>query len=351
MQPVTIRDVADRAGVSVKTVSNVIHDVRGRVSPQTAERVRRTIAELGYRPNLSARRLRNGRTQVIALALSDLRNPYFSELAAAVIRAASERGYTVLIDEFGGNAEAELKVAEGLSDPLIDGVILSPLFLDRAKLAQKGFGVPLVVLGEPLGELPCDHVGFDNLEASRRVVEHLLEQGATRIGVIGHQQSRPPRGIANRRLDGYRSALRRAGIRFDRGLAPALAGRMYSRQVGARAMEVLLSLQRPPDGVYCFADVLAFGALRAAHDAKVSIPDDLKLVGFDGVEESCFVVPSLTTIAADIDEMAYLAVAAIIDRITAKQTIPPRAISCSYSLRVGESTVARATRRTTPAAA
>lgn len=136
-----LKDVAERAGVSIKTVSNV---VRGeiRVAEQTRERVLRAIAELDYQPNASARHLRTGRSGIIALAVPELVAPYFAELAAEVIAAAKKRGCTVLIEDTGGDPAEELRIACGLSDPLIDGVLLSPLSLDEAMLATRERRVP-----------------------------------------------------------------------------------------------------------------------------------------------------------------------------------------------------------------
>ena len=130
---VGLKDVAAHAGVSIKTVSNVVNGAR--VLPDTRARVEAAIAELGYRPNLSARSLRSGRTGVIALAVPDLTSPYFAELARSVITAAESRGWTVLVDQTDGARERELLVLEGIRSPLIGGAIFSPLALgseDRA---------------------------------------------------------------------------------------------------------------------------------------------------------------------------------------------------------------------------
>jgi len=333
---VTLHDVATRAGVSIKTVSNVVRGVASKASPETARRVREAIDELGYRPNLSARRLRSGRSQVIALALPDLRNPYFAEVAAAVIACARARDYTVFIEETGGDAAAELDAAEGLSDPMIDGVILSPLLLDQKQLTARGNSVPLVLLGERQYESPCDHVMFDNVEASQRITQHLIDQGFRRIAVIGHQKD-PPHATAVKRLTGYRQALRGARIAYDKTLAPAVSGAPYGRAAGAAAMTQLMTLPEIPEAVYCFADILAFGALYAANAAGLRVPGDVALASFDGLEEARFSVPTLTTIAPDLTAMASIAVSALIERINATTVLPHRQMSCPYDLIIGQS--------------
>ena len=337
MSEPTLHDVAARAGVSIKTVSNVLRGVQGKVSAATAARVHEVIEELNYRPNLSARRLRSGRSNVIALAVPDLRNPYFAEVAASMISAAREAGYTLLIEETGGDPQVELSAAEGLQDPLIEGVILSPLGLDARGLADRSRHIPLVLLGERDYAGPCDHVAFDNIEASYRLTGHLIEQGYARIAVIGRQEE-PPHATAVKRLKGFNNALAEAGLRYDPKLAPVVSGAPYSKTSGAVAAHELFGSGVQLDAVYCFADVLAIGALRAAHGYGLHAPEDFGLAGFDGIEEGRFTVPTLTTIEPDYAQMAELAVGALVERMTSKQPIEHRDIRCRYSLVIGEST-------------
>lgn len=332
----TLHDVAARAGVSIKTVSNVLRGVTAKASEATATRVYAAIEELNYRPNLSARRLRTGHSDVIALAVPDLRNPYFAELAAAMIGAAREAGYTLLIEETAGDAALELVAAEGLHDPMIEGVILSPLAVDPVKLATRSRKLPLVLLGEREYEGPDDQVMFDNVEASRRITEHLLEQGYSRIAVIGRQEN-PPHATAVKRLAGYRAALRAAGIRYQRALAPEVSGAPYNKAMGAAAARKLFALKERPDAIYCFADVLALGTLRAAHGHGLHSPEDFGLAGFDGIDEGKFSVPTLTTVAVDFADIAAIAVNALVERMRATTTIPRRDLQCRYELIIGES--------------
>lgn len=332
----TLHDVAARAGVSIKTVSNVLRGVSAKASAATAARVFAAIEELDYRPNLAARRLRTGHSDVIALAVPDLRNPYFAELAAAMISAAREAGYTLLIEETGGDASLELNAAEGLHDPMIEGVILSPLGIDPAKLAARSRRLPLVLLGEREYEGLDDHVLFDNVEASNRITEHLIEQGYSRIAVIGRQEN-PPHATAVKRLRGYRAALRKAGLRYEPRLAPTVPGAPYGKAMGATAAHKLFALDDRPDAIYCFADVLALGALRAAHESGLHAPDDFGLAGFDGIDEGKYSVPTLTTVAVDFADLANIAVTALVERMRSTTPIPDRELHCKYELILGES--------------
>src|SRR5690348_14829376 len=136
MMAATLKDVAQHAGVSIKTVSNVVHN-HPAIAPSTRERVRAAIETLNYRPNLGARHLRRGRVGVLALAIPDLSNSYFSDIGNAIIASAAERDYTVLIDHTGGDREKEALVAGGLRPHLIDGLILSSLALELDDLRSR----------------------------------------------------------------------------------------------------------------------------------------------------------------------------------------------------------------------
>ncbi|MEU0199459.1 MULTISPECIES: LacI family DNA-binding transcriptional regulator [unclassified Streptomyces] len=331
---VRLKDVAEHAGVSIKTVSNVVRG-EAHVSEATRERVLRSISELGYRPHASARHLRTGRSGILALAVPDLAAPYFAELAAAVIAAAKGMSYTVLIEETGGDPEEELRIACGLGSSLIDGVLLSPLRLDQEALASRPRRVPLVLLGERDYELPVDHVLIDNVAAAREVTAHLLSLGHTRVAAIGAQRGAAS-ATAQQRVRGYQEALYRAGVPYDPALTCEVSA--YRLADGVRAMRSLLDLPEPPEAVFCFNDLLAAGAVRAAADRGLGVPRDVAIAGFDDVELSQFSVPSLTTVAPDKAELARLAVTALLRRIAEDSAeVPPAVLYAGHRLVVRES--------------
>lgn len=334
---VGLRDVAERAGVSMRTVSNVVRGT-GRFSTGTRDRVLKAVEELGYRPNAAARRLRTGRSGVLSLAVPELTMPYFAELAEHMMRQAAALGCTLLVECTGGRPEAELEIALGRTDPLVDGVILSPLALDDAAVARRTGRVPLVLLGERVHRLPCPHVMIDNTAAARTATAHLLAAGRRRIAVIGRQEV-PHAATSSTRLAGYREALRAAGLPYDPALAPAVTG--YHRAQGAAAMSALLGLVEPPDGVFCFADALAEGALHTLRQRGVTVPGELAVVGFDDVEEARYAAPPLTTVAPDKAELARLAITALLDRIDAPaapvRAAPPAVLRAGHRLIVRDS--------------
>ena len=334
----TLKDVAQRAGVSIKTVSNVVHGYI-HVTDEVRERVHMALEELHYQPNLPARYLRTGRVGVLALAIPTLSNSYFSEVGNAIIAAAAARSYTVLIDCTGGERANESLIIDGLRPHLIDGVILSPLALKPEDLQPRQGRAPLVLLGEHLldVDVPYDHVANSNVTAARLATDHLLNMGRRRIASIGNQEAQSIVGGAGglRRLRGYTEALTRAGLPLDSQLIMQVEA--YDQAEGARAMRQLLALDHPPDAVFCFNDLLAIGAMRTLHEAGCRIPDDIAVVGFDNIEEARFAIPSLTTIAPDKEKIGELTVSFLLGRIDDTRTGPPERIEVPFRLIVRES--------------
>lgn len=331
----SLKDVALLAGVSMKTVSNVVNDYPF-VTPETRAKVQRAIEALDYRPNLSARLLRGGRTGLVALAVPEIGAPYFAELAEIVVQQAKNYGWTVLIDQTFGDRETERLVAEGIKSHLVDGLIVSPLTLTAEDIEQRRVTTPLVLLGERLTSAPVDHVTIDNVAGARAATEHLIGLGRNRIAAIGSQPGLP--GTAALRLKGYRQALRRAGLPYDKGLVAPAAN--YHRLDGSTAMRELLLLEDEPDAVFCFNDTLALGAIRTLLSSGRRIPDDIAVIGWDDIDESAFSTPSLSTIAPNKAQIAELALE-LLNRRIADSTAEPQEAVADFNLVVRESTTPR----------
>jgi DNA-binding LacI/PurR family transcriptional regulator len=329
---VTLRDVAEHAGVSVRTVSNVVNDFH-HVSPEMRSKVQASLDELQYQPNLLARSLRQGRTGMLTLLVPQIAVPYFGELAHEVVEHASELGYTVLIDETGGVPRRELDLIHVASrSRLVDGVLLSSLGLSGKTLAGLGDGVPVVLLGERT-TAGHDHVGIDNVTASREAVQHLVASGRRRVAAVGGTTSRTD-ATSRLRLKGYRAALRTAELPVDADLHAQTPD--YSQASGADAARRLLDRDPPPDALLCLSDELAFGALRALHEAGVRVPSEVAVVGFDDVETSRFAVPSLTSVAPDKARIASTALELLLERVAGAQ-VTPRDVRVPHRLVIRES--------------
>jgi DNA-binding LacI/PurR family transcriptional regulator len=330
----SIKDVAERAGVSVKTVSNVVNGYKF-VAPQTRAKVQKALDELDYRPNLSARLLRGGRTGLIALAVPEIRMPYFAELAAQVVRLAKDYGWTVLIDETQGILDNERLVSEGLKSHLVDGLIVSPLALRARDVQTRRDRTPLVLLGERLVHAPVDHVSIDNVAGARAAVAHLAQLGRRRIAAIG-SQPHVSGGTAALRLKGYRQALRSARLPYDPTLVVPAAH--YHRSDGAQAMATLLDLDDPPDAAFCLNDLMALGAIRTLHARGLRVPEQIAVIGFDDIEEARFSTPTLSTVAPDKEQIARLALELLERRITDGDSAQPQEGYADFRLVVREST-------------
>lgn len=331
----TLKDVAAHAGVSFKSVANVVND-HPHVSSAMRDRVRQAIDALEYQPNVPARHLRRARVGVLALAIPDCGNTYFSDISRAVDDAAAARSYTVVLDRTRGVRANEILVASGLRPHLIDGVIMSPLALKVEDLEPRRGGMPIVLLGEHLVDAARDHVDIDNVAAARAATAHLLAVGRRRIAVIG-VQARVGAASMHLRLRGFIEALAVAGQQPDPRLLVPVSESHCSD--GARAMRHLLALDQPPDAVFCFNDLLALGAMRALHEAGHRVPDDIAVVGFDDSEEGAYAAPSLTTISPDTVEIGRQAVNMLLGRIDGTRTGPPERVTPPFTLVMRESTV------------
>jgi DNA-binding LacI/PurR family transcriptional regulator len=319
----TLQDVADHVGVSAKTVSNVVNGT-GWVTDELKARVREALVELGYRPNVAARQLRSGRSGMVAVALPELSQPYFAELASELVRAAQDRSITVLINQTNGDADAERRLSDGMGIPVMDGLILSALALNADDLAHRLDTTPLVLLGEHIGESPFPHVTVDNTAAARAATEHLIASGRRRIAAIGAQDS-GPNETSMLRLAGYRDALEAAGIPFDERLVMTVDD--FHRSDGAAAADRLLDAGHDVDGVFAFNDLLALGAMHALTERAIRIPTDVAVVGFDDIEEGRYSSPTLTSVSPDKAAIARAALDLVLDLGAATETTIPFTIA------------------------
>lgn len=300
----TLKEVAERAGVSIKTVSNVVNGFP-HVSERTRTRVMQAIDELEYQPNLSARSLRTGRTGVLCLAIPELRFSYFAELADAVIKEARHIGMNVQIEQTNGDREQELALLSSSRLQLTDGLILSPLGLSNDDAALIRAKVPIVLLGERVFDTSVDHVTMMNTKAARAMTQHLIDIGCRRIAVIGDQEHGSV-GSGSLRIDGYRQALAQARIEFDERLV--VRADRWERANGASAVQELLTRGISFDAVFGLNDTLAIGAIRTLQAAGIHIPEDVAVAGFDDLDESRYSVPSLSTVDGGMKRIAHEAV-------------------------------------------
>jgi len=290
-------DVARHAGVSQTTVSFVLNSTdTPNIPDETRQRVLDAIEELGYEPDARAQALRSGSTRTIALVIPDLRNPHFCEYATAIEEAARASGYHLLLFSTTLNDEYAVDIFKDLARRRFDGLILVSAFILESKEAQATLdqirrrGLPVVELTENYG---VDAVSADYHEATKEVMSYLFALGHHRIamiyGVGGHE-------LAEDRLQPYRASLQAAGIPFNVDLVQECGPTITD---GYQAAKKLLELKTRPTAIITINDLLAMGALRAAADLKLHVPNDLSLVGFDNIPMADFLIPRLTTVTKD----------------------------------------------------
>lgn len=331
-----LQDVAERAGVSMKTVSNVVRDYP-HVSPQMRARVQQAIDELGYRPNVVARRLATGRTGLVALAFADVTIPYFAELSRAASRAAAQYGYRVLVEETDATLDGERAVMTSSEAGLVDGMVFQPSVMSSSEIARHRTDIPIVLLGETPAPVTIDRVMIDNVAAAREITQHLIDTGRRRIGFVGHEATAFTE-TSRQRILGYQDALLAAGITPDPRLL--VASDAVSAADAAEAVRRALAGGLDVDALVCRDDLAAIGTLRALQERGVRVPDDVAVTGWDDTRLSAVTFPSLTTVSPDIDALIGRALALLDERIQGYDGMGRHEIA-PYRIVVRESAPAR----------
>jgi len=311
MGRVRLQDVAEHAGVSMKTVSNVVRQAP-HVSERMRERVQKAIDELGYKPNMMGRRLATGRTFLVALGFADVGLPYFAELSRVVSRVALRHGYRVLLEETDATLDGERALMASSEAGIVDGMLFQPSVMSSTEIARHRTELPLVLLGETAAPLTIDRVMIDNVAAARDVTRHVVATGRRRVGFVGHERS----GLSEtsrQRIAGYQQALEDAGLTPDPGLL--IATEEISAAGAVRAVGEMLDAGLEVDALVCRDDLAAIGTLRALHERGIRVPDDVAVTGWDDIRLSAVTYPSLTTVSPDLDTLAERALTMLLERI------------------------------------
>ena len=319
-QPATIYEVAREAGVSTATVSRVIND-RRHVRETTRQRVEAAMARLGYVANRQARGLAGGRSRMIGLLVHELGSSYFTQVIRGIDSAVASIGYDLMLYTSHARVEAEARHATELATGPVDGVIFV-LAVDPSQYVEtlRNRGMPFVMLDHSHELTGTTFVSASNRSGSREAIDHLLGLGHRRIGFI---TGKPGVSSARERLAGYRDALASADIAYAHEL---VVGGDFLEHRGYEATQQLLALDTPPTAVFTSADTAAFGAIKAARDLGLRVPDDLSVVGFDDIPEASLVMPPLTTVRQPLKEMGATAVRLLQRLMDEPDTTPRRTV-------------------------
>jgi LacI family transcriptional regulator len=309
----TIIDVAKLAGVSSTTVSHFINSTRY-VSDELRERVEKAIAELSYRPNSLARGLRRGESKTIGLIVPDNSNPFFAEILRSIENIGYSNGYSVILCNSDGDIEKEITYTELLFTKQVDGIVFITTNNSCEHLQQLiDAGIPIIVIDRDIPLKGTDVLLVDNFQGGYEATRYLIELGHTRIACITGPSRLTPSAD---RVNGYKKALVEAGIAENPGW---IVVGDFQFQGGEIGIEQILHLDPRPTAVFACNDMMALGVLRGLRKARLSVPRDISLIGFDDIAMTSVVSPALTTIAQPIQRISELAFELLINRIQKKE--------------------------------
>jgi DNA-binding LacI/PurR family transcriptional regulator len=344
----TLKDVARHAGVSITTVSRVLHN-NGYASPQVRRRVETALRESGYRLNAVAQDLRRRRTITLGIIIhGSLSNPFYAEIAMGAEEAAAEQGFDVLLSNAHGDPQRERESVERLLTRRVDGIVFSTaLRSDNVRLALDA-GVSAVEVERSL----CDDapsILVDNYAGSNEAMRHLLDLGHRRIGYVGepwltrrNDDGARADSVIRQRFESYRSSLGAAGVAFDQttivaGPYPREQGGWGGIETGAAYMAQLLDQAADITAVFAVSDILAAGALQALHERRIRVPDQISIVGFDDTFAH-YLSPALTTVVQPMFEMGFKAASLAINLVGKARSTKPLVQYCPTKLVVRKST-------------
>jgi LacI family transcriptional regulator, galactose operon repressor len=319
----TMKRVAERAGVSIATVSRVINR-KGYVAPDLQEKVLQAMESLHYQPSALARGLRRRETQTVGVLVPQLAQPFFSSLGYAIEKTLFANQYRAFLCSAEEDQEKESAYIDMLLRQRVDGIILVPTGQSLTNVQRLlRAKVPIVVVDRDLPELDIDRVLCDNFGGAYEICSHLIELGHRRIGVIGSPQYSE---ALVRRLAGVKKALSEAGNELADELLVMTEDEQF--KFGFSATRQFLQLDRPPTAVIALTDIIGVGALHAAWKAGLALPYDLSVTGFDDVALASYTLPELTTVAQPVLEMGEQAVQHLLERIRnpgleARRTVLP----------------------------
>ena len=309
MKRVTILDVAREAGVSRQTVSRAINNL-GDVSPTTKARVLTAVKELGYQPNRLARSMVTRKTHTLGLVIADITNPFFPEVARGVQDVAKAHDYNVFLSNTDDDPAVELSALKLMANQAVDGVILfSHAAREKDVLTWADQFHPVVMINREMRHNNIDCIMVDNEAGAMLAIDHLYNLGHKKIGMLGRQTARESKEL---RRQGYTSGMAKNNLPVNSAwfarVEPTLDGGYHG------ACELL---KAHPDltALFCYNDLIAVGAIRAANEMGLQVPKDFSIVGFDDIRLASMISPALTTISFDKYELGRLAATRFFTRL------------------------------------
>jgi LacI family transcriptional regulator, repressor for deo operon, udp, cdd, tsx, nupC, and nupG len=317
----TMADVAREAGVSVATVSRLLND-QEIVSPDTALRVYAAIEKLSYEPNLLARNLRKNESRVILILAPNVTNPYYAHILTGIGDAFTKLGYSTLIFTTSDDLAREREALDMLRKHRADGAILMASNVGCSWLLDYSSEFPIVQCSEYDPDVDIPHVSIDNYQATVETMEYLLGLGHKQIAIISSENEYISTSL---RLKGYKDTLEKHGITPNNDYI-IYASRDYSFSSGKAKARELLKVNPRPTAIFCISDTLALGAITAAKEIGIQVPDDITVIGFDDVEHTTMFHPYITTVAQPCYDLGKNAAQMLYAKMTHGKDIPHQMI-------------------------
>jgi len=335
----TLKDVALHAGVSITTVSQVVNNSTGgniRISQETRDRVWQAVRALGYTPNASARSLRTRKTNLLAVLVPDIANPFYPQLIRGVQDVAAEHGYDLLVYDADDRPQREKAFVEAILRRQVEGVAMVPFYLQREdieRITQANIAVAVMTSTPP--PMPgVDVLQVDDTHALSAMLQHLIDKGHRRIahlsGVLGTI-------AGDCRLAGYRRALQNAGIPYDENLVcygnfradcvPGLLDQLFAQ-----------AREEPPTAIFAANDAMAIAAIYDLMRRGLRVPDDIAVCGYDNIPEAGTMIPALTTIDQHMQQEGRMLARLLIERLESKNKLDERALPLEFHLEIRNST-------------
>ncbi len=313
---ISIVDIAEKAGVSVATVSRALNN-KGPVSAKTKARIQQIANQFNYTPNVSARGLSSQKTETIGLILPELADEFFMDILRGVDEAASRSGYYVMVSSSHSRRDMVETMLEFMSGSRVDGVILmAPMLHRNFRDMIDRVSRPLVLLNnyDKIPNTTC--INIKNFQGAFAMTEHLIKQGHKRIALI-----KGPEGNndARQRMLGFQEAMVKNNLELDSDL---IVSGDFSSKSGYFAFMRLMNAEHKPDAIFALNDMMAIGCFEAAHQNNLTIPQDVSLVGFDDIYMTRFLNPRLTTVHTPIMELGQRAVNYLLKMI--KREVDPK---------------------------
>jgi LacI family transcriptional regulator len=326
----TIIDVAKLAGVSKATAARVVNGDASLVRHETRQRVMEAVEQLGYERNAIAGSLRTNQTNMVMLAIPDITNPFWPEVARGVQDGLEQAGYATVTVNSDWNAEREQQFLSLIRRNRFDGLIINPAMVTSSELRK--LRIPVIVLGSEQHYPDFDTVRSATESAVTDSLDYLRQLGHTRIGLCaGHS-----RRISERtRYHSYIAFHARYGLPLDQDLIIETA---FTEQAGYQAMEQFMGLSQPPTAVFAANDILAIGALKAARAMNCAVPDQVSIMGMDDIYAAAMTTPTLTTVAKPKYDIGLHAAQLLAARLGNKEQKPPQHLKLPCRLEIRGST-------------